>query len=145
MAKQITLDRIISSLRITVEDFPDKRTGKNLTYSMEDIALGGFSVFFTQSPSFLYHQESMKKAKGMSNAETIFQIKKIPTDNHIRDILDEVPPDEIFPVYDFILARFRKTKYFDLFRTFNRNILVALDGVWYFSSQNIHSRQLLCH
>jgi len=105
---------------------------------MEDIALGGFSVFFTQSPSFLYHQESMKKAKGMSNAETIFQIKKIPTDNHIRDILDEVPPDEIFPVYDFILARFRKTKYFDLFRTFNRNILVALDGVWYFSSQNIH-------
>lgn len=91
MAKQITLDRIINSIRITVEDFPDKRTGKNLTYSMEDIALGGFSVFFTQSPSFLYHQESMKKARGMSNAETIFQIEKIPTDNHIRDILDEVP------------------------------------------------------
>lgn len=78
MAKQITLDRIINSLRITVEDFPDKRIGKNLTYSMEDIALGGFSVFFTQSPSFLYHQESMKKAKGMSNERDYFPDQEDP-------------------------------------------------------------------
>jgi len=45
---------------------------------MEDIALGGFSVFFTQSPSFLYHQESMKKAKGMSNERDYFPDQEDP-------------------------------------------------------------------
>jgi hypothetical protein len=40
--------------------------------------LGTFSVFFTQSPSFLAHQTSLKMAKGKSNAETIFGIDELP-------------------------------------------------------------------
>jgi hypothetical protein len=36
--------------------FPDKRTGRNLKYSMEDVEAAACSVFFTQSPSFLAHQ-----------------------------------------------------------------------------------------
>jgi hypothetical protein len=30
---------------------------------MDDAALGAFSVFFTQCPSFLAHQKAMEKAK----------------------------------------------------------------------------------
>ncbi|MEA3282787.1 MAG: hypothetical protein U9Q68_09605, partial [Euryarchaeota archaeon] len=66
------LDQIIKSLRSVIRSFPDERTGKNSTYTMEDIVLSAFSVFFIQSPSFLAYQRTMKNANGMSNAETLF-------------------------------------------------------------------------
>ena len=89
-------DQIIKSFRLAIQSFPDIRTGKNSTYTMEDIVLSAFSVFFIQSPSFLAYQRTMKKINGISNAKTLFKIEKIPTDNHIRDILDNVHPDRLF-------------------------------------------------
>jgi hypothetical protein len=40
--------------------------------------LSAFSVFFTQSPSFLDYQTRMEKAHGKNNAQSIFGIHKIP-------------------------------------------------------------------
>jgi hypothetical protein len=109
---------------------------------MEDIALSAFSVFCTQSPSFLAYQEAMKKTKGKSNAQTLFGIEKIPTDNHIRDMLDEVPPDPVFPVFYNTFDMFEQDNYLHSFRSgsVNQNLLVIFDGTGYFSSQKIH-----CH
>jgi hypothetical protein len=78
MSKRFSFRKILNSFYCVLEQFPDKRTGDNTRYSMRDIALGTFSVFFTQSPSFLAHQTSLKMAKGKSNAETIFGIDELP-------------------------------------------------------------------
>jgi len=53
MAVSTTFDQIIESLQSVIRSFPDELTGKNLTYTIADIVLSAFSVFFTQSPSFL--------------------------------------------------------------------------------------------
>ncbi len=140
MAVSTIFDQIIKSLRLAIQSFPDKRTGKNLTYTIEDIVLSAFSVFFIQSPSFLAYQRMMKKTNGKSNAETLFKIEKIPTDNHVRDILDNVHPERLFSVFDTIFEIFKKNGYLDLFRGINRNLLIALDGTWYFSSKKIHCK-----
>jgi hypothetical protein len=50
----------------------DTRRGKNTHYSMEDLATSAFSVFFTQSASFLAHQKAMQQNKGRSNAQSVF-------------------------------------------------------------------------
>jgi hypothetical protein len=63
---------MVQCLRAAIANFPDKRTGHNTRYSLEDAALGAFSVFFTQNPSFLSFQNSVQKAKGKSNAQTLF-------------------------------------------------------------------------
>ncbi|KAF5418264.1 MAG: hypothetical protein C5S49_01915 [Candidatus Methanogaster sp.] len=111
-----------------------------MTYTIEDIVLSAFSVFFIQSPSFLAYQRTMKKTKGKSNAETLFKIEKIPSDNHIRDILDNVHPERLFPVFDTIFEIFKKNGYLDSFRSINRNILIAIDGTRHFSSKKIHCK-----
>ncbi|MEA1864837.1 MAG: ISNCY family transposase [Euryarchaeota archaeon] len=131
---------MIKSFRLAIQIFPDKRTGKNLTYTMEDIVLSAFSLFFIQSPSFLAFQRTMKKINGISNAETLFKIEKIPTDNHIRDILDIVHPERLFSVFDMISEMFKKNGYLNSFRGINRNLLIALDGTRYFSSDKIHCK-----
>ena len=83
------------------------------------IALGAFSVFFTQSPSFLEYQKKMEKNCGKSNAKTIFGIKRIPTDNHIRDILDPVSPQIVFPVYNDAFSLLNKSGHIDSFRGYS--------------------------
>ena len=74
------------AFRATVATFPDKRTGKNTHYSLVDAALGAFAVFFTQSPSFLAYQRLMEGSKGKSNAQSLFGIHQIPSDNQIRNL-----------------------------------------------------------
>jgi len=39
------------------------------------VGMSAFSVFFTQSPSFLAHQRDMKLRKGRSNAESLFELR----------------------------------------------------------------------
>lgn len=129
---------MIGSLRKAIQSFPDKRIGKNLTYSIEDAGLGAFSVFFTQCASFLANQKTMKEIKGKSNAQTLFQIDQIPSDNHIRDLLDPVSPRFVFPVFDKALAGLSDSGYLNEFRIFNGDLLIPLDGTWYFSSKKIH-------
>mgnify|MGYP005845410003 CR=1 FL=1 len=71
-------DDLIGELRDLARAFPDKRTGRNTRFAVEDVVLAAFSVFWTQSPSFLAHQTAMQQAHGPSNAETLFAMTQIP-------------------------------------------------------------------
>ena len=83
---------LLQFLEDSANDLPDVRTGKNTVYEVRDALLSAFSVFFMQCPSFLAHQKAMGGRKGKNNAESIFGVHKIPTDTHIRTLLDPIPP-----------------------------------------------------
>ena len=137
-------DELVGSLRQTLGGLPNPHTGDNTHYSMEDIGLSAFSVFFTQSPSFLSSQKTLEKAKGRSNAQSLFQIEEIPCDNHIRQTLDAIPPDKLFALYDEVYQALRQAGLLESFRAVHQTQLIALDGTWYFSSQKIHCAHCCC-
>ena len=134
----LSFDSMVGYLRSTMAGFPDKRTGSNYRYSIEDSALGAFSVFFTQSPSFLSFQKNMLKNKGISNAQTLFDMDQIPCDNHIRDLMDEVEPSNVYPVFHYIFNGIKDSGHLNAFRSYDNNLLCALDGTYFFSSNKIH-------
>jgi hypothetical protein len=70
----------------------------------------------------------MQKTKGKSNAQTLFAMDKIPSDNHIRDLLDVVAPELVFPVFHYILGGIQDSGQLDAFRCYNGNLVSALDG-----------------
>lgn len=105
---------------------------------MEDAALSAFGVFFTQTPSFLAYQRKMAGNKGLSNAQSLFGVHQIPSDNHIRDLLDGVTPSELFPVFEEILQMLDEQGQLKNFRSVADTLLVAMDGTEYFSSTQIH-------
>jgi hypothetical protein len=114
----LSFDSLVNKLHQAIETFPDIRTGKNLSKNFKDAALGGFAIFFTQNPSFLEYQQTMQKTKGKNNAQSLFGITEILSDNHIRK---------------------NKSGYLDEeFRSFNNNILIGLDGTQYYCSKSIH-------
>lgn len=128
---------MIEALGSCVERFPDKRTGQNTVYTMKDIGLAAFSVFFTQSPSFLAHQTAMAETKSNSNAHTLFALQAIPSDNHIRDVLDHVPAEQVLPMFQQIFEGLHRSGHLDRFRAPDQQLLVALDGTQYHSSHTI--------
>ena len=135
-----TFDRLVAYLRSVVERFPDERTDDS-TYAMADAALGAFSVFFTQSPSFLDFQRNLQVTKGCNNALTLFGIEQIPTDNHIRNLLDPVPPSAVSPVFAAVVEALHAGGQLETYRSINGDLLVAMDGTQYFSSTKIHCSQ----
>ena len=143
-AKQgaFSFDDMIASLRRAMGSFPDMRTGNNLHYQIQDAASGAFSVFFTQSPSFLSHQKLMQEKHGLSNAKTLFGMRDIPSDNHIRNLLDAVDPSLLTPVFQDCFTALDTSGHLDTFRIKlgkNKNdLLVAIDGTEHFSSDTIH-------
>jgi hypothetical protein len=54
----LTFSDAVKFVRATFDTFSDHRTGKNTTYSVTDVGLSAFSVFFMQSPSFFDFQRS---------------------------------------------------------------------------------------
>ena len=138
MKETNTFDGIVSFFRQELESLPDKRTGKNTRYEMIDAGLSAFSVFFSQNPSFLSYQKTMTETKGRSNAQSLFGVHQIPSDNHIRDLLDEVKPEEVFTVFARILQELESGQQLTRFRSFAGNLLMAMDGTEYFRSNKIH-------
>jgi hypothetical protein len=137
MDKTLTFDGLIRLLHQQLEQLPDHRTGKNTSYAIKDAGLGAFAVFFIQSPSFLAHQRQMSRAKGQSNAESFFGIAQIPSDNQIRNLLDPIAPQQLFPLFRIIVEALEQSSRLDSFRFLDDNLLNSLDGTRYFSSQKI--------
>jgi hypothetical protein len=139
-------DHLIKRLRTIAAALPDRRTGENTRYSMADIALSAFAVFFTQCPSFLSFQQAMEQAHGTNNARSLFEVQSIPCDNHIRQTLDPVEPQHLFSVYDDLYQAFEQAGLPQAMRAVHDTQLIALDATWYFSSQseNIHCPNCCC-
>lgn len=133
----LTFEGIVESLRDLGRGFKDKRQGKNTQYKMDDIVLSAFSVFYFQCPSFLSYQQIMESEQGNNNARTLFGIDKIPSDNHIRAMLDEESPAGLFGIFKGVFNGLDKSGLLEAMRSPVGDLLIAFDGVEYHSSSQI--------
>jgi hypothetical protein len=134
------VDELIAELSGVCAGLPDKRTGlrRDDDYTMADIGLSAFSIFFMGSPSFLAHQRALTEGHGRSNCETLFGMSAIPSDNYVRLMLDGAAAaafDGLF--FKAIEAAGPLTP----FQCLNGRALIALDGTEHFCSRKIKCRQ----
>jgi hypothetical protein len=132
----LILDRLLSGLQDVCASFPDKRKEAGV-YSMADIGLSAFSLFFMQSESFLSYKRSLEEGRKTSNCQSLFGMAKIPTDNHIRSMLDPVHPSLLQPAFDQAVAALREHGGKKEFQRLGGRTLIALDGTEYFCSQKL--------
>ena len=134
----------ISFFRKKAKTFPDNRKGRhNVLYKIEDIALSAFSMFYMQSPSFLQYQRNMERKEGKSNAQSLFRLDKIATDNHIRDIMDNVEAINLQPMYNKLLKYLENANILSSYRYMGKFYPITLDGTQYYSSKKICCKKCL--
>lgn len=131
------LESLIAELKGVCAGLPDRRKGprREGEYTMADIGLSAFSVFFMGSPSFLSHQRRLEEGHGRSNCQTLFGMTAIPTDAYIRLMLDGAPPGAFDPLFFKTIAT---EGVLDPFRRLDGRVLIALDGTECFCSRKIH-------
>jgi hypothetical protein len=132
------LDSLIEAVRDVCAALPDKRRGRNRHFSMADIGMAAFSIFFMQSPSFLAHQRQLLAGQGRSNCQTLFEMTDIPSDNHIRAMLDPVEPALFHPVFEEAVRTLEASGGLSAMRCLGDHTLIALDGTEYHRSSKVH-------
>ena len=145
MGKKARVSGFIRELGKLAQEMPDNRAGRhNQTYEMSDAVRGAFSVFHMQSESFLAHQRSMSQKRGRSNLESVFNLKQVPSDTHIRNMLDGIPAYHLEGGYEWLWQQLDKEKQLVGFQTMGRRLLVGVDGIQFFSSSKIKCEQCSC-
>lgn len=134
------LNQIIKLIRKEFKKLPDKRDKNHLEYTIEDIATSAFSVFYFQSKSWLDFQRNMFSRAGKSNAKSLFDINNIPSDNHIRDVLDGISVEKLEPIFDKVYKLLMKKETLKEYEYFDDTLMVLLDGTHYHSSRKIHCK-----
>src|SRR4051794_21808189 len=76
-----------------------------------------------------------------SNCQTLFGLDKIPSDNHIRALLDPVSPDHFHPVFAEVVTELERSGGLEAFRQLGGHVLIALDGTEYHVSSKVHCQQ----
>lgn len=137
MKKSKVFDNLIGELSDCFEKLPDYRQGVNTRYEIKDAAVSAFSVFFTQSPSFLASQRLLQKRKGKNNLFKLFGVGRIPTDTQTRNLLDTLEPSLLYDLFPYALKTLGEKVGLKDFASQAGQILISTDGTETISSQKI--------
>lgn len=139
MIEGLNFDGFVSKIHQVFGQLPDHRLwSPNLKYTIKDAALGAFAVFFSQSPSFLAHQQALQESQRRNNAQSLFGIEKIPSDPQIRNLLDTIAPTEFYDIFSSTFEELETHGFLQSYRFFEDHFLIPIDGTEYFHSSKIH-------
>lgn len=115
----------------------DTRQEAKRAYLMHDVFMSAFAMMFFQDPSLLQFQQRLEDEAHMNNLRTLFHVTSIPKDTQMREVMDDVDPAQITPLFDDFFRPLQRGKYLEQYRVLDGRYIVALDGSQYFSSEKI--------
>lgn len=138
MTKKMNFDWFVKTISSCFNGLPDgRRPSPAAKYAIGDVALSAFSMFFSQCPSFLQFQRNMKRKSGKSNAGSLFGVGEIPSDNQIRNVLDDVPDGPLSSVFDEVFDALETEGLLNAHKCLGGRFLISMDGTQFFSSDKI--------
>jgi hypothetical protein len=131
--KGLSADALYKLLRLRLETIPDDR-GRKCPISLPDALMSAFALFALKDPSLLAFEERRNDA----NMRNLFGIARVPSDTHLREILDPLEPRQLRPLFDDVFRQLQRGKALEPFVFYKGCYLLSLDGTGYFSSASIH-------
>jgi len=132
------LGTLVDCLSAAVDKLPARPEYSASRYTNRDAVNSAFAAFFFQFPSLLRYMREMQEQEKRDNVQSLFDIKGIPSDNQIRNIVDVIEPSVISGVFNETLKAVQLSGVINEYRVLDGGVLLAVDGLWYFSSENIH-------
>jgi hypothetical protein len=103
--KHLSADALLELLRRSFEKIPDHR-GRKCPISLADALMSAFAMFSLKDPSLLAFEER----RNDENMRNLFRIDHIPSDTHLREILDPVEPRQLRPLFDDLFRQLQRGK-----------------------------------
>lgn len=99
--------------------------------------MSGFAMMYFQDPSILQFQKSLEDGTHNNNLKTLFQVRSIPKDSQMKEVIDEIDSREIEPVFEEYFMALQRGKHLEQYPFLGGHYLVSFDGSGYFSSDKI--------
>jgi hypothetical protein len=115
----------------------DTRQESKTRLEMHDVPMSGFAMMFFQDPSMLQFQQRMEDEVHGDNLGNLFHVASIPKDSQMREVLDDVDPEEIMPLLDDFFRPLQRGKHLEQYRVWDGRYIITLDGSQYFTSEKI--------
>jgi hypothetical protein len=131
--KGLSADALYQRLRQGFEKISDHR-GRKCPISLADALMSACAMFALKDPSLLTFEERRNDA----NLRNLFGIAQVPSDTHLREILDPVEPRQLRPLFNDVFRQLQRGKALEPFVFYKGCYLLSLDGTGYFSSSAIH-------
>jgi len=141
--KHLSFGALRKTVSGRVTDIADKRQDGKTDYTIHDSCLSAFAMMVFQDPSLLAFQKRLELGQNKNNLKTLFNVSKIPQSTQLRDILDNVAPSDLEPLFKDFFRPLQRGKHLDLFRFLDDRYLITIDGSQYFHSENISCPQCL--
>ncbi|MDR3123406.1 MAG: hypothetical protein LBU16_06460 [Treponema sp.] len=133
------LKTFIGYLDKAARQLPDGReAGNGLKYAIADALKSALAVFYFLHPSLLNFQQEMRRKTKRSNLESLFGVRTIPCTEQIKNIVNGIEPGSLAGVFGEGLKTADEQGVLKEYRVLDGGVLIALDGVWYHSSETIH-------
>jgi hypothetical protein len=133
--KHLSADALYQTLRSEFKNVPDHRSAP-VKISLADALMSGFALFALKSPSLLAFEQ--QRQTNEFNLKRIFGLERIPCDTQMREINDEVDPQQLRPAFTSVFRQLQRGKALEPFVFFQGHYLLALDGTSYYSSEKVH-------
>jgi hypothetical protein len=131
--KHLSADALIGCLHNSFQRIADSRDPK-ATIPLADALMSAFAMFSLKDPSLL----AFDARRNDQNLKNLYRIGQVPSDTQMREILDEVSPEALHPVFADVFRQVQRGKVLERLTFLNGYYLVLMDGSGYFSSHSIH-------
>jgi hypothetical protein len=120
--------------------FKDKRPIFEIP--LKNFLMSSFAVFALKSPSLLqFEKHFTDEVIRNKNLNSLFKIDRVPSDTHLRDVLDTVDYRQYRSIFTRIFSLIQRSKTLERYEFIKLNnnpyYLIAVDGSGYYRSDKI--------
>lgn len=122
---------------------PRGRAKDEAPIGLSNALMSGFAVCHLKMPSLLQYEHERRAG----NLHGLYGITRTPSDTRMREMLDEVDPDELRGAFVDIFESIRTKGHLAPFRVLGDRYAVSVDGTEYSTSDSVHGERCLtrCH
>ena len=134
--KTLSIPALLKNVRESFKKIKDHRK-KKTEYSLPDILMSGLAIFGLKYPSLLAFDNDRDEPRLKHNLQHLYDIKdKVPCDTRLREVLDEVNPEDLRPATVDIIQNVQRQGELKRFEYLG-GYLVSIDGTGHYSSTKI--------
>ena len=141
--KHLSFGSLRKKISGCLQSISEHRQREKIRHSIHDVFMSGFAMMFFQDPSILQFQKRLEEGIHNNNLKTLFQVKSIPKDSQMKQVIDEVDSTELEPVFKEFFMALQRGKHLEQYRFLEGYYLTSMDGTGYFSSEEIRCRGCL--
>ncbi|MFT5815692.1 MAG: hypothetical protein ACI9VT_003466 [Psychroserpens sp.] len=92
---------------------PDSRQQNKYEYNQPNILMSTFACMYFQDPSLLHFQKRLEQDQQRNNLRNILNVQSIPSNNQLRDVLDEIFSEALAPIFKNFYEKLRRHKHLE--------------------------------